>query len=103
MNTEQLMQNPDQYLAQRQKLVSALYRMWATLIPDHQPTEDNFAGWLDTFGPDAAARAIKRTADKARTLRRQRMPMNGHDLERYATGTMKHLGREAGFAAQYAK
>lgn len=98
MNTEQqLMQNPDLYFAQRQKTVNALFRLWATVIPDHQPSEDNFGGWLDTFGAEIAAKAIRRTADKVRTLKRQRMPMDGPDMERYCTGTAKHLGREAGF------
>ena len=103
MTTEQLVQDPELYIAQRQKLTNALSRLWASLIPDHQPTEDNFASWLDSFGPENAALAIRRTAGKVRTLRRQRTPMDGHDMERYATGTMKHLGRAAFEAAHRAK
>jgi hypothetical protein len=94
---QQLVANPDLYFAQRQKLVNALFRLWSTVITDHQPTEDNFAGWLDTFGAEITAKAIRRTADKVRTQKRQRMPLDGPDMERYCTGTAKHLGREAGF------
>jgi hypothetical protein len=90
--------DPDLYLAQRQKMTLALYRLWSSLIPDHQPTEQNFAGWLDTFGAEAAAIAIRRTAQKARTRMREHDPMRLTDLERYATGTMKHLGKASGTA-----
>jgi hypothetical protein len=97
MNTQtQLAHDPARYLDKRQKLVNALYHIWSSVIPEHQPTEDNFFGWLDVFGVDVAAAAIRRTSAKARTLRRQRCPMDGHDLEAYATATMKRMGRTMG-------
>lgn len=102
VTTEQLLSNPDSYIEKRQKLVNALFHLWATLIPEHQPSEENFAGWLDTFGAENAALAIRRTAGKARTRRREHDPMDGRDLERYATGTMKHLGRSALYPAHRA-
>lgn len=96
-STQQLIQDPAKYIAQRQAVVSALFRLWTSSMPsDHVPTEDNFHGWLDTFGAELAATAIKKTANKARKEMRARCPMNGSALEAYATATMKHLAREKG-------
>jgi hypothetical protein len=90
---EQLIQD----LEQRQKLASVLFRVWTSSIPSsHVPTADNFAGWLDTFGAEIAAAAIRKTANKARKEMRARCLMSGSDLESYATATMKHLAREKG-------
>lgn len=99
MTTEQqLLQDPEHYIAHRAKLINALLRLWSSSIPaDHLPTAQNFAGWLDTFGPEVAAAAIKRTANKARTRQREHSPMDAKELEAYATGTMKVMGRAAGF------
>ncbi len=99
MTSEQrLTQDPVQFMEKRQRLVNALLCLWSSSIPaDHVPTEKNFAGWLDTFGPEVAAAAIKRTANKARTRQRERSPMAVQELEAYATGTMKAMGRAAGF------
>jgi hypothetical protein len=91
MTTDQLILNVER----QQKIATALSRLWESLIPDHQPTPENFSGWVDCFGADAAVIAIRRTAAKARTCRRANLPMSGSDLERYCTGTMKHLGRSA--------
>jgi hypothetical protein len=97
MTDTQLMQDPEKYIAQRQTFVSALFRLWTTSMPsDHVPTEDNFTGWLDTFGAELAATAIRKTANKARKEMRAHYPMNGRALEQYATATMKHLARETG-------
>ena len=97
MTETQLVQDPEKYMAQRQTLVSALFRLWTSSMPsEHVPTEINFAGWLDTFGAELVATAIKKTANKARREMRARCPMNGGALEAYATGTMKHLARESG-------
>ncbi len=93
---QQLVQDPEHFLAHRQKLINALVGLWSSSIPaDHLPTEQNFAGWLDTFGPEVAAAAITRTANKARTRQRDRSPMAVQELEAYATGTMKAMGRAA--------
>jgi hypothetical protein len=95
---QQLVQDPEHFLAHRQKLISALVGLWSSSIPaDHVPTEQNFVGWLDTFGPEVAAAAIKRTANKARTRQRERSPMAVQELEAYATGTMKAMARAARF------
>jgi hypothetical protein len=94
---QQLVQDPEHFIAHRAKLINALVRLWSSSIPDHQPTEQNFVGWLDTFGPEVAAAAIKRTANKARTRQRERAPMDAQELERYCTGTAKVMGRAAGF------
>ena len=97
MTDTQLMQDPEKYLAQRQTLVSALFRLWTSSMPsEHVPTEDNFSGWIDTFGLELAAMAIKKTANKARKEIRAHFPMNGSALEAYATATMKHIAREKG-------
>ncbi len=97
MTDTQLIQDPQKYLAQRQALASALFQLWTTSMPsEHVPTEDNFTGWLDTFGAELAATAIRKTANKARKEQRARCPMNGSALEAYATATMKHIAREKG-------
>ena len=97
MSETQLIQDPEKYLKERQGLHSALFRLWTTSMPsEHVPTPDNFSGWLDTFGLEIAAIAIKKTANKARKVMREHCPMNGRDLESYATATMKHLAREKG-------
>ncbi len=97
MAETQLMEDPEKYLAQRQTLVSALFRLWTSSMPsEHVPTENNFTGWFDTFGAELAAMAIKKTANKARKEMRARCPMTGSALEAYATATMKHLAREKG-------
>jgi hypothetical protein len=97
MTDTQLTQDPEKYLQQRQTLVSALFRLWTSSMPsEHVPTEDNFSGWLDTFGAELAATAIKKTANKARKEMRAHCPMNGSALEAYATATMKHIAREKG-------
>jgi hypothetical protein len=98
MNRETLQQNTEQFLEQRQKHANALVRLWTSSVPSaHLPTADNFFGWVDTFGLEVAAAGIQRTSAKARKCEREHCPMDGADLERYATGTMKSLGREAGF------
>jgi hypothetical protein len=83
--------NPEQYLAQRKRQMSALYILWGTVIGEHLPSEDNFYSWLDSFGAQTAADAIKRTGNKARERVRQHAPMNAHDLEAYATATMRNM------------
>jgi hypothetical protein len=99
MTTEQqLLQDPEHFIAHRQKLINALVRLWSSSIPaDHLPTQPNFAGWLDTFGPEVAAAAIRRTANKARKRLREHSPMDAQEMERYCTGTAKGMGRAAGF------
>ena len=95
---QQLVQDPEHFIAHRQKLIDALVGLWSSSIPaDHLPTKQNFSGWLDTFGPEVAAAAIKQTAKKARNRQRERSPMTAQELEAYATGTMKAMGRAAGF------
>jgi hypothetical protein len=94
---QQLVQDPEHFIAHRQKLINALVGLWSSSIPDHLPTEQNFSGWLDTFGPEVAAAAIKRTANKARTRQREHAPMGASELEKYATGCMKVMGRAAGY------
>ena len=95
---QQLVQDPENFIAHRQKLINALVGLWSSSIPaDHLPTEQNFSGWLDTFGAEVAAAAIRRTANKARTRQRSQSPMDAKELEAYATGTMKVMGRAAGF------
>ena len=89
MTTEQLIADVEK----QDQIATALSRLWASLIPCHQPSDENFTGWVDTFGPTTAAAAIRRTAAKARTQRRLNQPMGASELERYCTGTMKHLGR----------
>jgi hypothetical protein len=97
MTATQLMQDPEKFMAQRQTLASALFRLWTTSMPsEHVPSEVNFTGWLDTFGAELAAEAIQKTANKARREMRSRCAMNGSALEAYATATMKHLAREKG-------
>jgi hypothetical protein len=97
MTDTQLAQDPEKYLAQRHTLVSALFRLWTSSMPsEHVPTQDNFSGWLDTFGAELAATAIRKTANKARKEMRVHCPMDGRGLESYATATMKHLAREKG-------
>ena len=61
---------------------------------DHVPTPDNFSGWLDTFGAELAATAIRKTANKARIEMRARCPMSGRDLEAYATATTRTRSRK---------
>src|SRR5580704_13370679 len=91
MNTELLL-DPEQFTETRRKQMLALFRLWSSLMYEHQPTQENFYGWLDTFGLTVAADAIRRTSAKARKRRREHDPMDARDLERYATGTMKRMG-----------
>jgi hypothetical protein len=91
MNDE-LLQDPEKFTEIRRRQMLALFRLWSSLIHEHQPTEENFCGWLETFGVEVTADAIRRTAAKARKRRREHDPMDARDLERYATGTMKRMG-----------
>ena len=96
---QQLVSNPDNFIAHRQKLINALAGLWSTSMPgEHLPTQQDFAGWLHTFGAEVAAAAIQRTAAKARKRLRERAPMGASELEKYATGCMKVMGRAAGFS-----
>jgi hypothetical protein len=83
--------NPEQYLVQRKKLMGALYVLWGTVIGEHLPSEDNFYSWLDSFGAQIAADAIKRTGNKARERIRQHDPMDARDLEAYCTATARNM------------
>jgi hypothetical protein len=94
---QQLVQDPVEFMAKREKLVTALVRLWASSITDHLPTVQNFHGWVDTFGPEVTVAAIRRTSHKARTREREQSPMDAKELEAYATGTMKAMGRAAGY------
>src|SRR5260370_12681004 len=83
--------NPEKFLAQRKRQMSALYVLWGTVIGEHLPSEDNFYSWLDTFGVQTAADAIKRTGNKARERMRQHDPMDARDLEAYCTATSRNM------------
>src|SRR5258708_17016243 len=93
---QQLVQDPEHFLAHRQKLIDALVGLWSSSIPaDHLPTKQNFSGWLDTFRPEVAGAAIKQTAKKARNRQRERSPMASPELEAHPTGSMQAIGRAA--------
>ncbi|HZV89558.1 MAG TPA: hypothetical protein VFF95_18565 [Candidatus Binatus sp.] len=83
--------NPEQFLAQRKRQMSALYVLWGTVIGEHLPTESQFYGWIDTFGVQITADAIKRTAAKARDRARRQDPMDARDLESYTTATARNM------------
>ena len=100
MSTEQqqAVQNAEQYMAQRQTIINAMVRLWCSSLHGHGlPTEDNFSGWLDSFGWDIMRQAIPKTANKARREERSGCPMDLSGLERYCTGTARALAREKGF------
>src|SRR6266478_7444600 len=83
--------NPEQFLAQRKRQMSALYVLWGTVIGEHLPTESQFYGWIDSFGAQITADAIKRTSNKARERARRQDPMRARDLEAYTTATARNM------------
>jgi hypothetical protein len=83
--------NPEQFLAQRKRQMSALYVLWGTVIGEHLPAESQFYGWIDSFGVKITADAIKRTSNKARERARRHDPMDAHDLEAYTTATARNM------------
>jgi hypothetical protein len=96
--SSEVTQDPEKYLEGRQKHISALVRLWCSSLHGYPvPTEDNFSGWVDSFGWDIMRQAIPKTANKARREERGGSPMNLSGLEAYATGTARALAREAGF------
>lgn len=96
--SNEVMQDPEQYMAERQRHVNALVKLWCSSLHGHPvPTEVNFSGWLDSFGWEIMKQAIPKTANKARREERNGSPMNLSGLEAYCTGTARALAREAGF------
>jgi hypothetical protein len=74
MNAATIIEDPEAYVAQRKKFMRALYVLWGTVIGEHQPSEENFYQWLDSFGVQTVADAIKRTSHKARQRARGGYP-----------------------------
>ena len=91
MNAATIIEDPERYVAQRKKFMSALYILWGTVIGEHQPSEENFYQWLDSFGVQTVADAIQRTSKKARQRARQQDPMDPKDLEKYCTATARNM------------
>jgi hypothetical protein len=96
--SNEVMQDPDKYLETRQRHINALVRLWCSALHGHAvPTEDNFSGWLDSFGWEIMRQVIPKTANKARKEERNGSPMNLSGLEAYTTGTAKRIAFEKGF------
>ena len=96
MSNTEVKQDPEQFLETRQRHINGLVRLWCSSLHGHPvPTEDNFSGWVDSFGWEIMKQAIPKTANKARREERSGSPMNLSGLERYCTGTALALTREA--------
>lgn len=87
-----LVDNPGA-MTKRRDAATRLRELWASLIPEGTPDATTFFEWYDRFGISVCERAIRRTADKARTKRRTpgEIPFTVDGAARYASATMRGM------------
>lgn len=82
-------------MAKRRDAATRLRELWASLIPEGTPDLTQFFDWYDRLSV-VAERAIRRTADKARTKRRTpgEIPFTAEGVARYASATMRGMSQD---------